>query len=251
MCQNGKEISMRLDKFLVDCGVGSRTEVKKLLKNKQVTVNGQVETSPKQQINEQVDQVAVAGDILHHEQFVYYLLNKPKGVISATEDDHHQTVLDLLDEIAQHKEVFPVGRLDIDTHGLLLLTNNGKLAHAMLSPKKHVDKLYRAQIDGIMTQEDVERFAAGIDLKDFTCQPAQLTILSTDEAKETSLVDITIREGKFHQVKRMVQACGKMVTDLQRLSMGHLWLDSELAIGKYRRLTADELKQLEVFGVEL
>lgn len=251
MCQNGKEINMRLDKFLVDCGVGSRTEVKKLLKNKQVTVNGQVETSPKQQINEQVDQVAVAGDILHHEQFVYYLLNKPKGVISATEDDHHRTVLDLLDEIAQHKEVFPVGRLDIDTHGLLLLTNNGKLAHAMLSPKKHVDKLYRAQVDGIMTQEDVERFAAGIDLKDFTCQPAQLTILSTDEVKETSLVDITIREGKFHQVKRMVQACGKMVTDLQRISMGPLWLDYELAIGKYRRLTADELKQLEVFGVEL
>ncbi len=251
MCQNGKEISMRLDKFLVDCGVGSRTEVKKLLKNKQVTVNGQVETSPKQQINEQVDQVAVAGDILHHEQFVYYLLNKPKGVISATEDDHHQTVLDLLDEIAQHKEVFPVGRLDIDTHGLLLLTNNGKLAHAMLSPKKHVDKLYRAQIDGIMTQEDVERFAAGIDLKDFTSQPALLTILSTDEAKQTSLVDITIREGKFHQVKRMVQACGKTVTDLQRLSMGLLVLDDSLALGEYRRLTAAELKQLEVFGVEL
>lgn len=251
MCQNGKEISMRLDKFLVDCGVGSRTEVKKLLKNKQVTVNGQVETSPKQQINEQVDQVAVAGDILHHEQFVYYLLNKPKGVISATEDDHHRTVLDLLDEIAQHKEVFPVGRLDIDTHGLLLLTNNGKLAHAMLSPKKHVDKLYRAQVDGIMTQEDVERFAAGIELKDFTCQPAQLTILSTDEVKETSLVDITIREGKFHQVKRMVQACGKMVTDLQRISMGPLVLDDSLALGEYRRLTAAELKQLEVFGVEL
>lgn len=251
MCQNGKEISMRLDKFLVDCGVGSRTEVKKLLKNKQVTVNGQVETSPKQQINEQVDQVAVAGDILHHEQFVYYLLNKPKGVISATEDDHHQTVLDLLDEIAQHKEVFPVGRLDIDTHGLLLLTNNGQLAHAMLSPKKHVDKLYRAQVDGIMTQEDVERFAAGIELKDFTSQPALLTILSTDEAKKTSLVDITIREGKFHQVKRMVQACGKMVTDLQRLSMGPLVLDDSLALGEYRRLTAAELKQLEVFGVEL
>lgn len=251
MCQNGKEISVRLDKFLVDCGVGSRTEVKKLLKNKQVTVNGQVETSPKQQINEQVDQVTIAGAILHHEQFVYYLLNKPKGVISATEDDHHQTVLDLLDEIAQHKEVFPVGRLDIDTHGLLLLTNNGQLAHAMLSPKKHVDKLYRAQVDGIMTQEDVERFAAGIELKDFTSQPALLTILSTDEAKQTSLVDITIREGKFHQVKRMVQACGKMVTDLQRLSMGPLVLDDSLALGEYRRLTAAELKQLEVFGVEL
>ncbi len=117
--------------------------------------------------------------------------------------------------------------------------------------EKHVDKLYRAQVDGIMTQEDVERFAAGIELKDFTSQPAQLTILSTDEAKQTSLVDITIREGKFHQVKRMVQACGKTVTDLQRLTMGPLRLDPKLALGEYRRLTAAELKQLEVFGVEL
>ncbi|HFR3590822.1 rRNA pseudouridine synthase [Streptococcus suis] len=242
---------MRLDKFLVDCGVGSRTEVKKLLKNKQVTVNGQVETSPKQQIDEKSDQIAVAGQVLSHETFVYYLLNKPKGVISAMEDDHHRTVLDLLDDTARQKEVFPVGRLDIDTHGLLLLTNNGQLAHAMLSPKKHVDKLYRAQVDGIMTQEDVERFVAGIELKDFTCQPAQLTILSTDEAEQTSLVDITIREGKFHQVKRMVQACGKTVTDLQRLTMGPLSLDPKLALGEYRRLTAAELKQLEVFGVEL
>ncbi|CYU86819.1 pseudouridine synthase [Streptococcus suis] len=242
---------MRLDKFLVDCGIGSRTEVKKVLKNKQVTVNGQIETSPKQQIDEKTDQIAVAGQVLSHETFVYYVLNKPKGVISATEDDRHRTVLDLLDDTARQKEVFPVGRLDIDTHGLLLLTNNGQLAHAMLSPKKHVDKLYRAQIDGIMTQEDAERFAAGMELKDFTCQPAQLTILSTDEAKPTSLVDITIREGKFHQVKRMVQACGKTVTDLQRLSMGPLVLDDSLALGEYRRLTAAELKQLEAFGVEL
>lgn len=142
---------MRLDKFLVDCGVGSRTEVKKVLKNKQVTVNGQVETSPKQQIDEKTDQIAVAGQVLSHETFVYYLLNKPKGVISATEDDRHRTVLDQLDDTARQKEVFPVGRLDIDTHGLLLLTNNGQLAHAMLSPKKHVDKLYRVQVDGIMT----------------------------------------------------------------------------------------------------
>lgn len=127
---------MRLDKFLVDCGVGSRTEVKKVLKNKQVTVNGQVETSPKQQIDEKTDQIAVAGQVLSHETFVYYLLNKPKGVISATEDDRHRTVLDQLDDTARQKEVFPVGRLDIDTHGLLLLTNNGQLAHAMLSPKK-------------------------------------------------------------------------------------------------------------------
>lgn len=242
---------MRLDKFLVDCGVGSRTEVKKLLKQKQVTVNGRVETSPKQQIDEQADQIAVAGKVLEHETFVYYLLNKPQGVISATEDDQHRTVLDLLDDTARHKQVFPVGRLDIDTHGLMLLTNNGQLAHAMLSPKKHVDKVYRARVEGIMDASDVERFAAGIELKDFTCQPAKLTILSVEEASQTSLVEVTIREGKFHQVKRMVQACGKTVTDLERLSMGPLVLDDSLTLGDYRRLTAEELASLEIFGVEL
>lgn len=127
---------MRLDKFLVDCGVGSRSQVKTFLKKKQVTVNGQVETSPETQIDEDKDQIAYLGQELTHETFVYYLLNKPQGVISATEDSRHKTVLDLLDETARHKQVFPVGRLDIDTHGLLLLTNNGDLAHAMLSPKK-------------------------------------------------------------------------------------------------------------------
>ena len=134
---------MRLDKFLVDCGVGSRSQVKTFLKKKQVTVNGQVETSPKTQIDEDKDQIAYLGQELTHETFVYYLLNKPQGVISSTEDSRHKTVLDLLDETARHKQVFPVGRLDIDTHGLLLLTNNGDLAHAMLSPKKHVDKILK------------------------------------------------------------------------------------------------------------
>lgn len=242
---------MRLDKYLVDCGVGSRTEVKKILKSKQVTVNNQVETSSKHQIDEKVDQIMVAGQALTYENFVYYLLNKPKGVISATEDDRHRTVLDLLDDTARHKEVFPVGRLDIDTHGLLFLTNNGQLAHAMLSPKKHVDKCYRAKVEGIMDRVDVDRFAAGLALKDFTCQPARLEILSTDEEKGISLVDITIREGKFHQIKRMVQACGKKVIDLERLSMGPLILDPSLDLGAYRRLTEVELAKLEVFGVEL
>lgn len=242
---------MRLDKFLVDCGVGSRTEVKKILKSKQVTVNGQVETSPKAQIDEQADQIAVAGQGLTHEKYVYYLLNKPKGVISATEDDKHRTVLDLLDDTDRRKEVFPVGRLDIDTHGLLLLTNNGPLAHVMLSPKKHVDKIYQAQVDGIMDEADRLAFENGIELKDFSCQPAKLEILALDEEKNQSTVRITIREGKFHQVKRMVQARGKTVTDLQRLSMGPLRLDSQLALGDYRRLTVEELTSLEGFGVEL
>lgn len=213
---------MRLDKFLVDCGVGSRTEVKQLLKQKKIAVNGKKETAGKLQIDPDKDQVTFMGEDLVHETFVYYLLNKPAGVISATEDDHHQTVLDLLDETARHKEVFPVGRLDIDTHGLLLLTNNGKLAHAMLSPKKHVSKIYRAQVAGIM-----------------------------DEASASSYVEIEIAEGKFHQVKRMVAACDKEVVDLERISMGPLTLYPTLQLGEWRRLQPSELKSLEVFGVPL
>lgn len=242
---------MRLDKFLVENGLGSRSQVKELLKKGLVLVNGRAEKSPKTQINETADEIVVSGQKLTYEKFVYYLLNKPKGYISATEDERHKTVLDLLDETARQKEIFPVGRLDIDTHGLLLLTNNGKLAHAMLSPKKHVEKIYRAQVAGLMNQADVERFAEGIELKDFTCQPAQLKILEVDEEKETSLVEISLAEGKFHQVKRMVVACGKEVTDLQRLTMGPLQLDPELALGEWRRLTEEELKSLERFQIEL
>lgn len=178
-------------------------------------------------------------------------MNKPKGVISATEDNHHQTVLDLLDKTAWDKEVFPVGRLDIDTHGLLLLTNNGKLAHAMLSPKKHVEKTYRAKVAGVMTKEDVAAFAEGITLKDFVCQPARLSILEVDKVTDTSFVEITIKEGKFHQVKRMVQSCRKTVVDLQRISMGPLQLDTSLALGEWRRLSAEEVASLAEFGVEL
>ena len=235
---------MRLDKFLVACAVGSRTEVKNLLKAGRVTVNGKKEKSAKLQIDEERDEIRFDGQVLEYEEFVYYMMNKPKGVISATEDPKHRTVLDLLDVIAQSKEVFPVGRLDIDTHGLLLLTNNGQLAHALLSPKRHVDKTYLAQVKGIMAQEDVEIFAKGIPLKDFTCQPARLEILSTDAEKNQSQIRVTIAEGKFHQVKRMVAYCGKEVVDLQRLTMGTLVLDENLQRGEWRRLTKEELEVL-------
>ena len=235
---------MRLDKFLVACAVGSRTEVKNLLKAGRVTVNGKKEKSAKLQIDEKRDEIRFDGQVLEYEEFVYYMMNKPKGVISATEDPKHRTVLDLLDDIAQSKEVFPVGRLDIDTHGLLLLTNDGQLAHALLSPKRHVDKTYQAQVKGIMAQEDVEIFADGIPLKDFTCQPAKLEILSTDAEKNQSQIRVTIAEGKFHQVKRMVAYCGKEVVDLQRLTMGTLVLDENLERGEWRRLTKEELEVL-------
>ena len=235
---------MRLDKFLVACAVGSRTEVKNFLKTGGVTVNGKKEKSAKLHINEDTDEICFDGQKLEYEEFVYYMMNKPQGVISATEDPKHKTVLDLLDDLARSKEVFPVGRLDIDTHGLLLLTNDGKLAHALLSPKRHVDKTYLAQVKGIMTDEDIETFAQGIPLKDFTCQPAKLELVSVDTEKNQSLVRVTIAEGKFHQVKRMVAYCGKEVVDLQRLTMGTLTLDEGLKRGEWRRLTKDELKAL-------
>lgn len=235
---------MRLDKFLVACAVGSRTEVKNLLKAGRVTVNGKKEKSAKLQINEEKDEIRFDGQELEYEEFVYYMMNKPQGVISATEDPKHKTVLDLLDDLARSKEVFPVGRLDIDTHGLLLLTNDGQLAHALLSPKRHVDKTYLAQVNGIMTDEDIETFAQGIPLKDFTCQPAKLELVSLDSVKNQSLVRVTIAEGKFHQVKRMVAYCGKEVVDLQRLTMGTLALDENLERGEWRRLTKEELEEL-------
>ena len=235
---------MRLDKYLVACAVGSRTEVKDFLKSGRVTVNGKKEKSAKLQINEETDEICFDGQKLEYEEFVYYMMNKPQGVISATEDPKHKTVLDLLDDLARSKEVFPVGRLDIDTHGLLLLTNDGKLAHALLSPKRHVDKTYLAQINGVMTDEDIETFAKGIPLKDFTCQPAKLELVSIDTEENKSLVRVTIAEGKFHQVKRMVAYCGKEVVDLQRVTMGTLTLDEELKRGEWRRLSKEELEGL-------
>ena len=235
---------MRLDKYLVACAVGSRTEVKNFLKAGRVMVNGKKEKSAKLQINEEIDEICFDGQKLEYKEFVYYMMNKPQGVISATEDPKHKTVLDLLDDLARSKEVFPVGRLDIDTHGLLLLTNDGQLAHALLSPKRHVDKTYLARVDGIMTDEDIETFAQGIPLKDFTCQPAKLELVSLDREKNQSLVRVTIAEGKFHQVKRMVAYCGKEVVDLQRLTMGTLILDENLKRGEWRRLTKEELEDL-------
>ena len=215
-----------------------------MLKAGRVTVNGKKEKSAKLQIDEKIDEIRFDGQVLEYEEFVYYMMNKPQGVISATEDPKHRTVLDLLDDIARSKEVFPVGRLDIDTHGLLLLTNDGQLAHALLSPKRHVNKTYLVQVKGIMTQGDVDIFAEGIPLKDFTCQPARLELVSIDTEKNQSQIRVTIAEGKFHQVKRMVGYCGKEVVDLQRLTMGTLVLDENLERGEWRRLTKEELEAL-------
>ena len=236
---------MRLDKCLADCGLGTRSEVKSLLKAKRITVNGKVVTNGKVQVNPETDVILFDGEKIQYEEFVYIMMNKPKGVVSATEDNLHKTVLDLIDPLYFKKGVFPVGRLDIDTHGLLLLTNDGELAHRLLSPKKHVTKIYQARVEGVMTEEDVTAFEKGIVLSDGTeCMPARLDILSTTQDEST--VQIHLKEGKFHQVKRMVKACEKTVVDLERLTMGPLRLDKELALGESRPLTEEERQSLEI-----
>ena len=236
---------MRLDKCLADCGLGTRSEVKSLLKAKRITVNGKVVNNGKVQVNPETDEILFDGEKIQYEEFVYIMMNKPKGVVSATEDNLHKTVLDLIGPVYFKKGVFPVGRLDIDTHGLLLLTNDGELAHRLLSPKKHVTKIYQARVEGVMTAEDAAAFEKGIVLSDGTeCMPARLDILSTTQ--DESIVQIHLKEGKFHQVKRMVKSCGKTVVDLERLTMGSLKLDESLALGESRPLTEEELQSLMI-----
>ncbi|MCI0131357.1 MULTISPECIES: pseudouridine synthase [Enterococcaceae] len=237
---------MRLDKFLSHTGFGSRKEVKELLKKKRVTVNQTMVRDAKFSVNENEDEVCVDGQPVLYEKYVYYMLNKPKGVISATEDASSRTVIDLVKVDDYKKGLFPVGRLDKDTTGLLLLTNDGALAHELLSPKKKVPKLYQALVQGKMTDEDIDVFSKGvIRLDGDECLPAKLTILSVDEKKEQSIIQLEIMEGKYHQVKRMVGAVGKKVIELERLEMANLILDTELLRGKYRPLTENELKLLK------
>ena len=234
---------MRLDKFLAEVGLGSRKEVKQLIKKGQISVNQKIEKSDKKQIDPEKDQVDYQGEILHYQEFYYYLLHKPAGVVSATEDKHDQTVMDLFSPSDYRSDLFPVGRLDKDTEGLLLITNDGKLAHDLLSPKKHVDKEYFAEVQGVMTAEDQQRFVDGFLLDGERTLPAELLIDEVTENK--SKVRIILHEGKFHQVKRMVKACGKEVTYLKRIRMGKLLLTKELVKGAYRSLTEDELKGLK------
>lgn len=236
---------MRLDKLLANTGFGTRKTVKTILKSKEVTVNGLVEKEGKKQVDPDKDVIIVSGEVVQYQEFVYFMLHKPQGVVSATSDNLHKTVIDLLNPQDQLLDPFPVGRLDKDTEGLLLLTNNGTLAHNLLSPKKHVDKCYEAIIEGIVNEQDIQAFEDGITLKDgFNCQSAKLEILSVNLETNQSVIQVIIHEGKFHQVKRMFEAVGKSVTYLKRLSMGNLQLDETLEIGKYRTLTEEELQAL-------
>ena len=219
---------MRLDKMLVSCGTGSRKDIKNLVKAGVVTVNGEVAKKSDVHIDENADTVCVNGQKVTYKEFVYLMLNKPAGYVSATEDFKYPTVIDLVPEEFSHYDLFPVGRLDLDTEGLLILTNDGAYCHNMLSPKKHVYKTYYACLDDFPTEDDVKKFAEGITIEGgYTCREAELIL---NEGEKSALVKIC--EGKFHQVKLMFKAVGKNVTYLKRVKFGEFSLPDDLPLGK-------------------
>jgi 16S rRNA pseudouridine516 synthase len=228
-------------------GCGSRNEVKQILRSGKVTVNGECIRDGARHIVPQQDRVACKDELIRYREFIYLMLNKPAGVVSATEDIRDRTVLDLVDEKYHNKGLFPVGRLDKDTEGLLILTNDGDLGHRLLAPKKHVAKRYYASIEGEVGAADVEAFRIGIILDDgYQTMPAQLDILDSGEFSGMGMSEVIVEicEGKFHQIKRMMQALGKQVTYLKRISMGDLTLDPSLKLGEYRELTEAEIDLL-------
>lgn len=231
---------MRLDKFLCDMNKGTRSGIKKDIRAGLVTVNGVTITKPEYAVAD-VDAVCYQGQLCIYEKYVYYMLNKPSGVVSATEDKREQTVVDLLAG-EKRKDLFPVGRLDKDTEGLLIITNDGELTHALLSPKKHVEKEYECHLAHALTAEQIEKLEQGVDIgeKKLT-KPAKVQILSAEEKPRISL---TITEGKFHQVKRMLKAVDNEVVYLKRIRMGNLMLDNSLDKGAYRRLEEWEVEAL-------
>ena len=233
---------MRLDKFISTTTTLSRAEAKKVIK-KGILINDKLIKTPDYKIDEFKDQVIVNGNRLVYQKYVYIMMNKPKDTVSATEDAIEKTVVDILrDEDRIHK-VFPVGRLDKDTEGLMLLTNDGELAHKLISPKKDVEKKYYVEVSGELKDEHLEIVKEGVTLEDgYRCKPARLEILDTSEGN--SKANIFITEGKFHQVKRMMKSLGTTVTYLKRLSIGNLKLDENLKLGEYRYLTDDELNKL-------
>lgn len=233
---------IRLDKYLADMGVGTRSEVKRYIQKGMVSVGEKTVKKPEMKINTDTDAVYFQNSQVGYETQEYYLLNKPAGVVSATSDQKEKTVLDLI-ESKKRKDLFPVGRLDKDTEGLLLITNDGELCHRLLSPKKHVDKVYYARIEGRVTEQDVQQFAEGLDIGEKAItKPGKLIVLKSDEISE---IELTICEGKYHQVKRMFEAVDKKVIYLKRIQMGSLTLDDRLALGQYRKLTDEEIRSLK------
>lgn len=233
---------MRLDKFLCDLGIGSRKEIKKIIKNGHILVSGKDNIKPETKIDENKDEVFAYGKKLCYKRYIYLMLNKPKGYISAVWDEKLPYVLELVPKDYLHYKPFPVGRLDIDTEGLLVLTNDGALSHRLLSPKSHIPKTYFAKVHGLVTDEDYREFKKGVKLDDgYVTKPAELIILKSGAVSE---IEITITEGKFHQVKRMFEAVGKKVIYLKRISMNALCLDESLGSGDVKELSEEELNLL-------
>ena len=236
----------RIDKILSNLGYGTRKDLKKIVKNGMVQVNGIIIKDSAMKVDPEKDKIVINGEEILYREFIYLMMNKPAGVISATFDNKDETVIDLLEVEHQVFEPFPVGRLDKDTVGLLLLTNDGDLNHRLISPKWKVDKVYFAKIDQKVTEEDIEKFKHGITLDDgYRCKEAILEIQKASE--EGSEIVLTIQEGKFHQVKRMFEAVGKKVTYLKRIEFGTLPLDEDLEEGEYRELTEEEIAILKGF----
>lgn len=238
---------LRLDKFLADMGIGTRTEIKVGIRKGRAMINGEICKKPEVKIALEKDQVSYDGKFIIYQKYLYFMLNKPAGVVSATVDNVSKTVIELIQD-TMGKELFPVGRLDKDTEGMLIITNDGELAHQLLSPKKHVDKVYYAKIDGRVTEADSTAFLQGVMIgDDYTTLPAKLVIIKSGDISE---IELTIQEGKFHQVKRMFEAVGKQVIYLKRLSMGGLALDKALLPGQYRSLNKDEVDYLYSLGID-
>ena len=236
-------MKLRIDKMLSNSGVGSRKRIKTDARQGAIEVNGTIEKDSSRIIDTETDTVKYKGETINYTRFIYLMMNKPRGVVSATEDNYDKTVIDLLKDEEKFYKPFPVGRLDKDTEGLLLITNDGKLAHELLSPKKHVDKTYYVEAAEEVTDDDVRAFEKGVILEEdnYKTLPAKLQII---ESGYPSICLVTIREGKFHQVKRMFNAVNNEVTYLKRISMGTLKLDGSLKTGQYRHLTEEEIKEL-------
>ena len=232
---------MRLDKLLSELGVASRKELRDIIRRGRVRVDGAVVTAPEQKVDAERNEISLDGEVLRWQRFRYFMMDKPEGVLSVTEDRRQKTVLDLLPEELKRLGLFPVGRLDKDTSGLLLLTNDGDFAHRVISPKSGVEKRYRAEVEGVPDERDVRAFERGIVLADGTkCLPAKL------ETTGENMCFVTVMEGKYHQVKRMFAALGYHVEALERIQIGALRLDPALSLGEVREMTAREADA--VFG---
>ena len=225
---------MRLDKYLVECGIGSRKEVKKIIDGKLVSVNDKIISSSKENVDEEKDVVKYRDEIIKYKKFRYYILNKKSGYITAVDDPRDKTVMDLLPEWVIKKDLAPVGRLDKDTEGLLLLTNDGQLNHRLLSPKSHVDKTYYAELEKDISEDDLEKLRNGVDIGGYITMPALA------EKIDDKKIHLTIKEGKFHQVKKMLEAVGNKVVYLKRISFGNLKLN-DMELGEVREVNIEDI----------